>query len=118
MKVNIKIDAHCQEPYAIIYCDEMTEEIKRLVDAIDHHEVPLLGDRQNRTHILKAEDVYMIRIEGKETYIYTADQKYYSRKRLYELNSFYPHYMRISKSCIVNMKHVHHVAAQVSSRYL
>ena len=53
----------------------------------------------------------------KRTYIYTRDDCYESRDRLYELEEkLGPYYVRISKSMIVNLRKIQNVCAEPGGR--
>jgi DNA-binding LytR/AlgR family response regulator len=69
----------------------------------------LITALQNETNIviLQPKDIYMIRIEDKDTVIYGEKQKYRSRKRLYELaDQLGKQFMQISKSTLVNLSYM------------
>ena len=57
----------------------------------------------------------MIRVENKETVIYTEKEQFYSRKRLYEiLGQLGAGFMQISKQTIINLSTIKSVEAGFS----
>lgn len=108
MKVTVELSEKYKEPYAVIYTDRMTDSIQRMMDAIGLEDT-LITAYQNETNIviLQPKDIYMIRIEDKDTIIYGAKEKYRSRKRLYELGDLLgKQFMQISKSTLVNLSYM------------
>jgi len=108
MKVTVELSDKYKEPYAVIYTDRMTDSIQRIMDAVGLEDT-LVTAYQNETNIviLQPKDIYMIRIEDKDTIIYGAKEKYRSRKRLYELADLLgKQFMQISKSTLINLSYM------------
>ena len=108
MKVNIDISAEYKEPYAVIHTDEVTDEIKRIVDLFSSNETPVTAlQNEDEIVVLKPQEIYMVRIEGGDTVIYGEKQKYRSRKRLYELADVLgKQFMQISKTTLINLSYI------------
>lgn len=86
MKVNIDISAEYKEPFAVIHTDKVTDEIQRMIDIFSNSETPITAlQNEEDIVVLQPKDIYMVRVENGDTVIYSAKQKYRSRKRLYEL---------------------------------
>lgn len=64
----------------------------------------------------------IIYIEGysKEAYIYTQEDQYLTRQRLYELENILAeyHFVRINKSMIINIDHIDYLIPDVQRRYI
>ncbi|MBO4637434.1 MAG: LytTR family transcriptional regulator [Clostridiales bacterium] len=108
MRVSINISPEHKEPHAVIYADRMTDEIRRASDILGGDgSLPVTAQKDERTVILKPEEIYMVRVEEKDTVIYGRTEKYLSRKRLYELSDMLgPGFFRISKGTLVNMSYL------------
>ncbi|MDO4567833.1 MAG: LytTR family DNA-binding domain-containing protein [Clostridia bacterium] len=109
MKVEIRISEEAVKPYAVIYTNEMTAEVSRIASLIeDSADTNLITVTENeRIFVLRPEDVYMIRVEQEKTIVYAKSEKYISNKRLYEFEAMLGNdFMRISKSVLVNLKHL------------
>ena len=104
MQVKIEVSPEHTPPRAVIYTDRITPEIQRALD------------------ILQAKDeqeVYMIRVVGGETKLYTKKEEFRTRKRLYEvLDQLGSGFMQISKSCAVNLSYVQSVEASFGGSLL
>ena len=107
MKVSVNISPDHSEPFAVIYTDQMTDEIQRIIDYFNAGEVPITAQQNEKLIILQPEEIYMIRVENGETIIYDQAQKYRSRRRLYELgDQLGRKFMQISKSTLVNLSYM------------
>lgn len=119
MHVKIEIDSSLKELYTIIYTNTMTEEIQKVVDYLDNNDFPLCAIQEERIIILKQEDIYMIRVEGGKTMIYTSDACYQSKKRLYEIyQSVDKTFMQISKQTIIHLTYLQSVEISWSGTFL
>lgn len=109
MQVEIKIDASCEKPRAIIVTNQMTEEIAELVKILSEEKRSVLaGFREGEAFLL--EEANIIRIYAAEGRVLaeTADGEYQLRLRLYELEARLCRdlFVRISNSEIINLKKV------------
>ena len=105
MKINVDISSEYKEPYAVIYTNEVTEDIQRIIDTLGSKEIPVIALQSNGDMvILQPSEIYMVRVENGETKIYTEKKIYRSRKRLYEVGQqLGTQFMQISKSTLVNL---------------
>lgn len=119
MKVSVELSKDFSPPYAIIYADVITEEIQRVIDLLGTDDTPLTAQQEDRIVVIKPDEVYMIRIEDGETVIYTEAEKYYSRRRLYEiLSQLGSGFMQISKQAVINLSYIKSVEAGFSGTLL
>ena len=81
MKINVDISSEYKEPYAVIYTNEVTEDIQRIIDTFGSKEIPVIALQSNGDMvILQPSEIYMVRVENGETMIYTEKKSYRSRK--------------------------------------
>ena len=108
MKVTVDISPEYKEPYAVIYTDKVTEEIQRMIDIFSTNEAPITALlNEEDIIVLQSKEIYMVRVENGDTYIYGEKNKYRSRKRLYELGAqLGSQFMQISKSTLVNLSYM------------
>lgn len=104
MNVEIKIDTSVKEPFAVIYAGEVTDEVTRAVELLKKKEGIITAKDEDKISILKADDIYMVRIEEGKTFIYGKSRRWKSSKRLYELKEDVGSgFMQISKACFINL---------------
>ena len=108
MKVSVDISPEYTEPYAVIYTSRMTDEIQRLIETLGNSDSPIIALlNEEDLIILQPKDIYMVRVENGDTIIYGKQQKYRSRKRLYELGQqLGKQFMQISKSTLINLSYM------------
>ena len=119
MKVSVELSKEYVPPYAIIYTDIVTDEIQRAIELLSTNESPIIAQMEDRFMIIRPDEVYMIRVENKETVIYTEKEHFYSRKRLYEVQEqLGAGFMQISKQSIINLSRVKSVETGFSGTLL
>lgn len=120
MKVNVDISPEYTEPYAVIYTNQMTDEIQRLIEAFGNSESPVTALlNEEDLIVLQPKDIYMVRIENGDTIVYGKQQKYRSRKRLYELGQqLGKQFMQISKSTLINLSYMDSIETGFSGTLL
>lgn len=112
MKVTVELSPDCREPYAVIHAAQITDEIQQLVEMFRSRDAPITAISGEKTVILSPGDIYMVRVENKETLIYGSKDRYCSRKRLYELKEqLGSSFMQISKRAFVNLAYLESVEA-------
>lgn len=119
MNAQIKIISGLEEPYVEIYTSDITDDIQNLLSLIKASSNIVTAQQDERTIVLKEHDIYMIRIENEKTIIYCKEKKYYSKKRLYELENILKHsFMKISKTTLVNLQYIDGVEASFGGTML
>ena len=120
MKVSIELSPEYSEPYAIIYADKITDSIQRTLDIFGSNESPITAfQNENDIVILQPKEIYMVRVENKDTIIYGKEHRYRSRKRLCEMQQqLGAGFMQISKSTLVNLSYMNNVEAGFSGTLL
>lgn len=108
MKINVDISSEYKEPYAVIYTNEVTDDIQRMIDIFSSKDSPIIALQSNGDMvILQPSEIYMVRVENGETIIYAEKYNYRSRKRLYEIGQqLGKQFMQISKSTLVNLSYL------------
>ncbi len=108
VKVSVDISSEYKEPYAVIYTDKVTDDIQRMLDILSKSETPITALRNEEDLIvLQPKEIYMVRVENGDTIIYGENQKYCSRKRLYEIGEHLgKQFMQISKSTLINLSYM------------
>lgn len=116
MKVECKISADYKEPYAILHINSMTPAVAEIISMLEKEDIAsltLIAAKERKTYFLKPEDISLIRTEGREIVCYDKlKNRYLLDKPLYELEHMLDtHFVRISKSAIVNINQINHVEA-------
>ncbi len=116
MKVECKIDPDYKEPYAVLYIKRMTHKIAEIISMLEREEpdaLTLIAAKERKTFFLKAEEIALVRTEGREIICYDKmKNRYVLDKPLYELEQILDSgFVRVSKSAIINIRQIDHVEA-------
>ena len=117
MKVKVRQVSLYEDEEALISAVELTDDIKSAIDTLENNcrVVPVISD--SKTIMLKTDAIYYIESVDKRTYVYTKENCYETRYRLYELEdilSFY--FLRVSKAMIINIRKIRAVKAELNGR--
>ena len=120
MKVDLFISRDIEEPYAEIHSDSLTPNIQKAMDLLERDEIISEDDENNSILaakkgqdivLLDFEDIFMIRVEDKQTKVFTEDRDYLVKKPLYQIEeNLDSNFVRVSKATIVNLKKIKRVA--------
>lgn len=112
----MKIDE--SELQLVITC-ESREEKKKVFDALVSFREVFYGRKENEQVCLDPRDIFYFESVDKKTFIYTQDDVYESDERLYEIEARQIHFfLRISKSCILNLHKMKSLRADLGGRVL
>ncbi len=121
MKVNLFVSKDLEEPYAEIHTDALTDNIQKAMVLLENETVEDeegIGDNSilavkkgSDIVLLDFEDIFMIRVEEKQTKVYTENKDYLVKKPLYQIEeSLDSNFVRVSKATIVNLRKIKRVA--------
>jgi DNA-binding LytR/AlgR family response regulator len=102
---------------AIIRAQSQTDDIKAAIEILEGREkkIPLIKDGNNV--LIETSAIYYIESVDKKSFVYTKQNCYETRLRLYELEeSLGAYFSRVSKSMIVNLKKIKGVRSDLSGR--
>lgn len=106
MKVSIDIDDAYEETKVTIYCREMDDSIKEIVDFIKGKKTEFLVGKDNEMqHILKPDEIHYFHTENESVVAVTKAGSFTLKEKLYELEGMLPSskFIRLSKSVIANL---------------
>lgn len=122
MKVQLFVSKDLEEPYAEIYTDVLTDNIQKAMVLLENEETineeEEMGDNSILAVIkgqdivlLDVEDIFLIRVEDKQTKVYVEDKEYLIKKPLYQIEeNLDSNFVRVSKTTIVNLRKIKRVA--------
>lgn len=109
MKVEIIIKSDLKQPHIVIYTNEVTDEIKHIVDRLSNLQTKILtGIKEKKIYPIEYEEIYCFYSENQKIYAKTDKGNLCVKQKLYELEEMLEgtSFVRISNSCIVNMDKV------------
>ncbi|MCR5502412.1 MAG: LytTR family transcriptional regulator DNA-binding domain-containing protein [Lachnospiraceae bacterium] len=117
MKVTVNKTDSYENESAVINAVAVTDDIRHAIDLLRNNgaSIPVVSDGDTR--MLMASDIYYIESVDKRTYVYTKDECYGTRYRLYELEEILgAGFLRCSKAMIVNIRKIRSVRAELNAR--
>ena len=106
MKIEVKVDAACEETTVVICTDKVTDEIQQLVRKLSQ-DAPqvIVGFLEDEAVILSQEEIVRVFAEGGKVFAETSGGQFQLRLRLYELEERLDgkHFVRISNAEIINL---------------
>lgn len=118
MKVQLFVSKDIEEAHAEIYTDVLTDNIQKAMLLLEDD---LLEEDENNSILpvksgqdivlLEFEEIFMIRVEEKQTKVYNQKNEFVIKKPLYKIeDALDSNFVRISKSTIVNLRKIERVA--------
>jgi DNA-binding LytR/AlgR family response regulator len=106
------------EPEVEIINTLRDEYVQKLEQYIRRYERVLVGEDNGRQYKILQNEIYYIESVDKKTFIYTSDCVYRSADRLYKIESDISSsgFIRVSKSCLINVNFLESVTSLTNSR--
>lgn len=119
MKIVVEIDEALSEEEIIIRCNSPTAETQILLDAIKR---AVSGSekfavfKEDREYFIELGDILFFETESGSIWVHTKDDMYSIHYKLYELEDILPgNFMRVSKSTILNTRHIYSISRNLAS---
>jgi DNA-binding LytR/AlgR family response regulator len=110
VKVEVNVNKDTKEPKIVIYANEITEEISKLINELSEYSTNnIVGFLDNKVYLLDKMKIESFYTEGNKVYVRTITQeKYIVKYRIYELEDILQNtsFIRISNSEIANFNEV------------
>lgn len=115
MRINIRTDFSEErdenEIELVIKAKEQNEEINAIIDGVQKISKDIsiiVAEKDNKVYILNVDEIIKFYTNEQYTYCIYNDDIYRVKKRLYELEEMLKnkYFLRISNSCIINVKQV------------
>lgn len=120
MKLIIEESDDYQENEILIKCQNQNdEEIQRIIQNIQSLQTSLICKKEKAYLRIYLENILYIESIDEKTFLYTIDDVYEASQKLYELeqNLQSQGFLRISKSCILNLEYLQHVRTLFNGKY-
>lgn len=120
MHINVEIQEDIADTIVTIRCKERNALVERLIAAIQMIDKQIMAMHEGNITALNLEEILYIESVDRKCFLYTADKVYESCNKLYELEQQLAQYffVRINKSCIVNLKNINSIKTYINRRLL
>lgn len=118
MKITIQTDENIKDMEIAITCKAITPELEQVLATLRILDRQVMARKGEETYVLDATGIFYIDTVDKKTFIYTQNEVYETEMRLYELEALLEKvgFLRVSKSCILNLKHIRSLRADLDRR--
>ena len=117
MKVKLEKVHTPDKEGAVIKAMAITEDIQSAIELLEAGSGSIAVTREGQTYLCKIHDIYYIESVDKKTFLYTKNECFETRYRLYELEEMLNRYfLRCSKAMIVNMRKIKAVKSELGGR--
>lgn len=106
MKISINIDESMQDTEIQISCNQLTPEIEKIIATLRILNQQLMVTKNEETYLLDVSKIIYIEAVERKTFVYTKDEYYESKLKLYEMEErlLACGFFRISKSNLVQLR--------------
>lgn len=119
MRIIIEEPEEDREDEIIVRCRNLTDEMLQIIARLRLRESMVIGYLGESIMRVPAADIfYFEAVEGK-VFLYTQNQVYEPRQKLYEVENEFKggDYLRISKSAIVNIRKIRQITPDFGGRF-
>ncbi|MGL4655249.1 MAG: LytTR family DNA-binding domain-containing protein [Sarcina sp.] len=116
MKITIEIDEALEDDI-VIRCSKVTEEINRLLKALNEENKILVRDSKEEK-LISITSIYRVDTVDDKVFVYTANEVFETSYRVYELDKILPNdrFIRINKSGIINVLKIDKLKTDLNRR--
>lgn len=118
MKISINIDTDIKDTEISISCSQLTPKIEKILATLRILDQQLMAVKGDETYILDISKIVYIESVDRKTFVYTCNDYFESKLKLYELEEQLCEYgfFRASKSCVVQLKYIRSLKADINRR--
>lgn len=118
MKISINVSADITDTEIAVSCNALTPEIEKLMAMLRILNRQLAAVKDKETYLLDLSEIVYIESVDRKTFVYTKNDCFESQLRLYELEESLCAcgFFRASKSCIVQLKYIRSLRADIERR--
>ena len=122
MKIRIELIENLTEDEVLIRCGRVDDTIQKIQQYIVEQSSltsKMIFYKDNQEFYFPLSDILFFETEGERIFGHTSNDNYRIKYRLYELNKILPrHFVRASKSTIINVLQVYSVSRNITSSSL
>ena len=119
MDVTIEKVGRENREVVLIRCHAVTDEVREIAAYVKSRQGSIQGTRDSRQYEVAVPDICYIESVDGRTFLYTKDQVYETSYRIYELEELLrpKHFLRISKSMLLNLMKIRSVQPAFNGRF-
>ncbi|OPX49770.1 LytTR family DNA-binding domain-containing protein [Clostridium thermobutyricum] len=120
MRIKIDEQENLQEIVVTISCRKVDKEVSDIIKLLKMKNKTISGIKENEVILVKVFEILYIESVDKKTFIYTKEDVFQCKEKLYELEEILEKesFIRISKNTIVNLNKVSKIVPDISRRLI
>ncbi|WP_436513733.1 LytTR family DNA-binding domain-containing protein [Clostridium thermobutyricum] len=120
MRIKIDEQENLQEIVVTISCRKVDKEVSDIIKLLKMKNKTISGIKENEVVLVKVFEILYIESVDKKTFIYTKEDVFQCKEKLYELEEILEKesFIRISKNTIVNLNKVSKIVPDISRRLI
>lgn len=118
MKVRVEECRGLAEPELIVRCRRLDAALAGFVEQLRRYPLTIAAEKDGRVYAVAPPEIFYIEAVDAQTFLYRADDVLRTQKRLYVLEQELADcgFLRVSKSCMLNLQRLQSVAPQFDGR--
>lgn len=118
MKISIHVDENIKDTEITISCRQLTPQIEKVLATLRILDRQWMVTKNDETYILDVSKIVYIESVDRKTFVYTSDDCFESKLKLYELEEKLCEcgFFRASKACVVRLKYIKSLKADVNRK--
>ncbi|MBE6657966.1 MAG: LytTR family transcriptional regulator [Ruminococcaceae bacterium] len=118
VKIKLETVSDVGETEVVIRCRELDEETERLLSTIRLFANTIIGKKDNKTFILKPEDICYFDTQDNKVMLITEDATYETPLKMYEIEEKFKNtgFLRVSRYSIINLRKVSYLEPLFNGR--
>ncbi len=118
MKIKLETAADVAETEVLIRCKELDAETEQLISTIRLYANTIIGKRDNKTFIIKPEDICYFDTRDNKVLFFTDNSEYETPLKLYEIEEKFKNtgFLRVSRYSIINLRRVSYLEPLFNGR--
>ena len=102
-----------------IHCHKLSDEVKEIVAFVKSRQGQLTGSIEDRQFEISVRDVFYIEAVDNKVFIYTKNEVYEIKQKLYELEEMLKdkRFLRVSRSTLINLMKVSSIKPALNGRF-
>lgn len=119
MKLEVRKVPEAEPEMVEIRCHQITDEVRELISFVKSRQGQLTASQDGHRFEIPVVDLFYAESVDERVFLYTARDSYEIRMKLYELESLLKsrHFLRISKSMLVNLMKISSVRPALNGRF-
>ncbi len=118
MKITINIDENIGDTEITVSCGSLTADVEKIIAAIRLLDRQMTVSKGDESYIINVGNIVYAESVDRKTFVYTTDDCFESRLKLYEIEEQLCQggFIRASKSCLVQLKFVRSLKAEINRK--